>query len=485
MGGHDHLNTRSQPDERLLTPRRVAALRPAWKFDTGSLSGAKGVDLSDYNSTPVVAGGCLYIGAARGLLVALDADTGKVVWERKLTVTDPSSGIFIGSPVVSGGKLIALVSEEGDGQALGPYAVALDRRTGETIWRSPALTTQPDSYTHASPVVWGGAVLAGFSAWEGDPDGHGGIALIDERTGELLKVTYSIPPEDWIGADGEHFGGGGVWTTPAVDAAAGYAYFGTGNPYSKKTEHPNTNAILKLDVDRRRPTFGRLVASHKGDIEQFSELLRKASRPTCEAFPDHPLREHLEYDSRQEVLQGAVSNSFGCVQLDLDFGAAANLFRDDDGRLVVGDLQKSGVYHAVFADDLEPAWTSMLGVSCQVCNGASTAYDTRSRRLFAAASPGSILTGFDSGDGAVDWRWPIGDGVHYPPVSTAAGVVYTVSNLGTVVVNRASNGLPITQLPLFLDAGIDAISFGSSGVAIARRTVYAAAGSHVVAYRLP
>ena len=37
-------------------------------------------------------------------------------------------------------------------------------------------------------------------------------------------------------------------TAPAIDPAAGYAYFGAGNPSSKQMEHRNTNAILKLSL---------------------------------------------------------------------------------------------------------------------------------------------------------------------------------------------------------------------------------------------
>ena len=485
LGGHDLNGSRSQPAERVLTPARAAKLKRAWSFNTGSPSGVNGVELSDYNSTPVVSGGCLYIGAARGLFVALNADTGKVVWKRQFNVADDSSGIFIGAPAIAGNKVIALVSEEGDGKSLGPYAVALDRRTGKTIWQSKPVSTVAENYTHATPVVAGGVVLAGFSAWEGDPDGHGGLALIDASSGDLLKVTHTIPPQDWVGPDGQHYGGGGVWTTPTVDRATGYAYMGTGNPYSKKGEHAHTNAIIKVDVDRSRATFGQIVDHYKGDIDQYQPVIREATRVTCEIAPDHPLREHLEYDNRQEALQGAVSNSHACGQLDLGFGAAANLFRDARGRLIVGALEKSGTYHAAYADGMERAWTSVVGLPCQVCNGASTAYDAERKRVLAVFAPGTWLTGIDAAVGAVRWRFPVADGVHYGAVTTAAGVAYTISNHGLVFVNRVDTGAPITQLRLFADAGVDAVGFASSGVSIARNTVFAAAGSHVVAYRAP
>src|SRR5438067_8127571 len=64
MYGRDAANSRRQPEESTLTPSRVAALQPRWRFTTGRPSGAPAVDLADLNSTPIEAGGCVYVGAA-------------------------------------------------------------------------------------------------------------------------------------------------------------------------------------------------------------------------------------------------------------------------------------------------------------------------------------------------------------------------------------------------------------------------------------
>ena len=76
-----------------------------------------------------------------------------------------------------------------------------------------------------------------------------------------------------------------------------------------------------------------------------------------------------------------------CGQLDLDFGASANLFRASDGTELVGDLQKSGVYHVADAAIMKPAWTALVGASCEVCNAASTAV-SGARSTGSAPRPG-------------------------------------------------------------------------------------------------
>jgi hypothetical protein len=125
-------------------------------------------------------------------------------------------------------------------------------------------------------------------------------------------------------------------------------------------QDPNTDAILKIDLHRARPTFGQIVASYPGNVDQYASALQQLSQtPACEASADPA----VPYPLDDPV----------CVQLDLDFGAAANLFKTSDGRELVGDLQKSGVYHVADAATMKPAWTALVGASCQACNAGSTA----------------------------------------------------------------------------------------------------------------
>jgi hypothetical protein len=246
-------------------------------------------------------------------------------------------------------------------------------------------------------------------------------------------------------------------------------------------EHERTNAILKIDLDRSRPTFGTIVASHKGNIDQLEPLLRDISQPTCALAPENPPLP--TFPPFLPPLQEA-RDSLACFQLDLDFGASANLFPGSDGGLLVGELQKSGVYHVVRADTLALVNRLPLGVSCLVCNGASTAYDPVRRHVLADVSPGTQMLSVSPTDGTVPWRSPVGDGIHYQPVAVAGGVAYTVDSLGFLDAFDERTGLPLLRRSLLLDGATDATAaLASSGVAIANHTVYVAAGSKVIAYR--
>jgi outer membrane protein assembly factor BamB len=417
----------------------------------------------------------VFIGSFSGVAYALDAKTGHVVWQRKLEAPNPGSGgVIVGAAVVDGGAVVFLVDE-----FAAPYAIALKRSTGAVVWKSapfaPPLTSsaaQAGSYANSSAVLANGFIAAGYSPPEGDPTATGGFSLINAKTGEVVKTTPTIPPA----AQAEGYAGGGLWSTPAYDPAAKYLYWGAGNPNSKTKQYPTTDAILKIDVNQSRTTFGRIVASYAGNVDQYTSTLQELSHsPACEASANpevpYPLDDPL------------------CGQLDLDFGAAANLFATSAGTKVVGDLQKSGVYHVANATSMAPVWTALVGASCAACNAASTAFDGTS--VDGVATPLATMFALDRSTGATRWLTPVGDGPHYQSISSADGVAWTVDTAANLDGFDTASGQPLVHRPLSIDAGAPVTNDTSAGIAIAEHQLFVAAGGlgyssapgYVIAYR--
>jgi polyvinyl alcohol dehydrogenase (cytochrome) len=470
--GHDAANTRTQPAETALGPTAAGALSPSWAFSTSSTGDGTG-----FNTTPVVYDGCVFIGSFGGVAYALDAKTGHVVWQRKLEAPNPGSGgVIVGAAAVDGSTVVFLVDE-----FAAPYAIALKRSTGAVVWKSapfaPPLTSsaaQAGSYTNSSPVLANGFIVAGYSPPEGNPTATGGFALINAKTGEVVRTTPTIPP----GAQAEGYSGGGLWSTPAYDPATKYVYWGAGNPNSKTKQYPTTDAIIKIDVNPSRPTFGQIVASYEGNVDQYTATLQELSHsPACEASANPEVPDPLDDPV--------------CGQLDLDFGAAANLFTTSDGTKVVGDLQKSGVYHVANTKTMAPVWTALVGPSCFACNAASTAFDGSS--VYGVATPGGTMFSLDRNRGATNWLSPVGDGLHYQSISAADGVVWTVDGAANLDGFDATNGQPLVRRPLSVDAGAPVANQTSSGVAIAEHRLFVAAGGasyasapgYVIGYAAP
>ena len=237
--------------------------------------------------------------------------------------------------------------------------------------------------------------------------------------------------------------------------------FRSGNPNSKEKQYRTTDAILKIDVNPSRATFGQIVASYEGNVDQYTATLQELSRsPACEATAGEEVPDPLDNPV--------------CGQLDLDFGAAANLFTTAGRTKVVGDLQKSGVYHVANAATMAPVWTSLVGPSCFACNAASTAFDGSS--IYGVATPGGTMFSLDRSTGAKNWLSPLGDGTHYQSTSTAAGVAWTVDSAANLDGVETASGTPLVHRPLSADAGAPIPNLTSAGIAIAEHQLFVAAG---------
>jgi polyvinyl alcohol dehydrogenase (cytochrome) len=456
--GHDFANSRAQPKEDKIGLVEAAFLQVAWSFFTP--------DGGDITGTPVVADGCLYVGTTGGFVYALNADNGALFWKKNIKDSINST------VAVFDDKVFANVSRVGK-----PATVALDQRTGEMLWYT-TVDRQPGADTYASPVYFDGLVFSGWSGGSaelGDEADRyafqGGFALLDADTGRILRKTYTIRrPDENPEKPKNLFAGGAIWATPAVDPSTGFAYVGAGNPFRPQKEHKYTNAILKIDLDRRRATFGKIVDHYKGTVDEyipgFSEL-------PCQDIPGNPPPYYP---------QGIGE----CGDLDMDFGAAPNLFKVD-GTTYVGEGQKSGIYHVARADNMKPAWTSLVGPPSAVGGiVGSTAYDGEA--VYGPITIGGYLWSVSN---AGDYRWfaPVGDGAHWGnPVSVANGVVYTVDLRGFLNAYDAASGAPVLSTPMWL-AG-EGLKASWGGVSIARNTVYAAVGitggdGAVIAYRPP
>jgi outer membrane protein assembly factor BamB len=456
---HDLNNSRFQGDEHDLGPAAAKTLAPAWTFLVSANGGT-----GSMNNTPAVADGCLFVATDAssftatdgGSVFALNADTGQVVWKQQLK--DPVAS----SPTVKDGRVFLSVNRSDT-----PYAVALDEHTGALLW-STTIDTQKGSDTFSSPVVFDHMVFVGVSGSgaeagttaTGNPGirltFRGSYSLLDESTGATLVHNFVISDDDFK----KGFAGGGVWSTAAVDLATRDAYVGTGNPFNAD-EHPNTNAIIKIDVDRRRPTFGQLLGTYHGTNDLY--VPGGTHKPACAVYVD----------------------VFTCDPPDFDMGASPQLFTDTAGRRLVGDHQKSGVYHAADRDTMQGVWKTTVGGPFGQFGGEATAsFDGTS--IFVAGNAPGLMSALRPTGGGDRWVQPIADGLHFQSVSSADGVTYATDTRGLLDAWDSTTGVPLLVRSLGADTGQgEAQGFSTGwGIAIARHHVYVpTSGGYLVMYR--
>lgn len=439
-------STNVQSADTTLTKSTVGSLTPAWR-----------AQVDGYYSQPIVSGNCVYLTpfGSSGVVTALDIATGSVVW----SVPAPLAGQTFAATVVDG-TLFMNFPDGGN-----PKAVALDADTGDVLWRSPSITFGYWANQLASAKVFDGMQLVFTTGPDFDPAARPGYALIDTSNGAILHAQTVIPPEQLD--DG--FAGGGVWGTPAIDLASGYAFAGTANPDSKTKEHRYDNAIIKIDVARARdasgarvpsaeitnPRFGRIVDAYKGVADTIDDTLY--NQPVCSTLG------HQFSTPMVNVV---------CLQTDVDFGDSPTLWSNRYGELMLTQLQKSGHLHTVFADTMERSWTLKLAVdsTATITGGNSSQIATDGKTLYVIANPG-VLWAIDGATGGVLWTTPTTGSVFaYMNVALVNGVLYTTTVDGVHAWDAATGDL--------LWRGGDAAAggdwcFGATGsVAIAHHMVF-------------
>ncbi len=185
-GGRIYVHSRRDPAE-LVTALNLADGKVAWQktyeAPYAKNSYAKGMAKGP-NATPLVADGRLFTLGATGRLVAWDAATGKELWAQDYSASVDFSKLFCGtaaSPLIVNGNLVVQVGSDIHGGRI----LALDPATGATRWTWKGLGPG-----YASPVVIDVAKVRQIVTMT-----NGSVVGLDAATGRQL---WTAPfPDEW------------------------------------------------------------------------------------------------------------------------------------------------------------------------------------------------------------------------------------------------------------------------------------------------
>src|SRR6185312_12901891 len=237
-------NTRFQPAAAAgLSPTAVPRLKLKWAF------GFPGVSAS--GSQVTVAGNRAYVGSRNGIIYALDASSGCIVW-----TFEADAGVR-STPVVGGNGPQRSIFF-GDATAT---AYALDMN-GRLRWKTK-VDTHPVAIVTGAVALGAGRIFVPVSSSEEGTAAiptyecctfRGSVSAIDATTGKVLWKTYTIPdaPQKTTktAAGTQLWGpsGGGVWSTPVLDVAGNRMFVAVGDNYSSPAT-PTSDAIMALAMD--------------------------------------------------------------------------------------------------------------------------------------------------------------------------------------------------------------------------------------------
>src|SRR3984957_19038037 len=206
-----------------INKSNIGQLRPTAIIQTGITKTTE--------MTPIEVDGVLYLETGDNNIQAYDAITGKELWAYSPTLgySNLCCGQQSRGVAVAYGKVYAA--------QLDGHVIALDARTGKTIWKTDHADALPQpayfySFTMA-PIAYKGLILVGNAGAEWPTRGF--MEALDANTGKRIwrfntTAAPSEPGGDGWAGDSWKYGGASVWNTPAIDVKNNLILFATGNP---------------------------------------------------------------------------------------------------------------------------------------------------------------------------------------------------------------------------------------------------------------
>ena len=238
----------------------VMDLRLAWRQSAipDELRGGRGpADLplpTNFQNTPLMAGGLLYMSTGFGTVAALDPATGRVVWHEQTPGRDEGLSRSVHS------RGVAYWTDGRDARVIairGQYLVALNARTGArypdfgiggdvNLSQNFSRPGEAFNWRSAPLVVRDVIVVGGLGGPAGDnttefssaqrEGAAGHIRGYDVRTGRLLWTFRTVPRpgepgnDTWLNDSWAYTGDTGVWSLMSADEELGYVYLPVSTP---------------------------------------------------------------------------------------------------------------------------------------------------------------------------------------------------------------------------------------------------------------
>jgi alcohol dehydrogenase (cytochrome c) len=205
--------------------------------------------------------------------MALNAKDGTLLWRYRLPLPEDS---IVLHPTSRG---VALLGDKVYFAAGHAVLVALDAKTGKAVWETTVADNKSGYYMSLAPLVADGKVMIGTSGGERGIRGY--VGAYDAQTGKDAWRTYTVPApgepgsETWPQGDQWKTGGGSVWVTGNYDIETNIAYWGTGNggPWmgdQRPGDNLYTSSTIALNVSN-----GKIVGHfqyHPNDSWDWDEV---------------------------------------------------------------------------------------------------------------------------------------------------------------------------------------------------------------------
>jgi alcohol dehydrogenase (cytochrome c) len=447
--GRNSAGWRYSPLDQISTAN-VARLAPAWVLQTGT---------GDNETTPLVYGGVMYLTGISNHAWAVDARTGQRLWSYSKI---PPKGIGLCCGEVNrgfsaiGNRLFKVNIED--------TLVALDSQTGAVLWESLIGDYKKGYSGTLAPLAVKNKVLVGTAGAEFGIRGF--VDAYDASTGERAWRFYTVAGkgepggETWNG-DTWQRGGGSTWITGTYDPELNLTYWGTGNPGPdmngdiRPGDNLYTCSVVALDADTGQLKWHFQFTPH--DVHDWDAIsdpvlvdltiggkkvkaLIQANRNgffyaldrtngkmlLAKPYTKVSWADGIAPDGRPKLIAGQDPSEEGtkaCPGLGGGHNWQATAYSPQTGLYYFGTTDGCHIYYKTTQDYLEGQWFQL-----------STVDSVRQE-----PESGAVVA-LDPAAGVTKWRYEMVNSPSGGMLATAGGLVFTGDGFGYLIALDARTG---------------------------------------------
>jgi len=402
-------------------------------------------DTVPFQTGPVMIGKTLYFSTGFNTY-AVDAITGKIIWLYKFkgkgALLDNSRGVAYDK-----GKIFR--------STLDGHALALDAKTGKVLWDVVAGNTALGEYCCAACQVWEGKVYVSTAG--SDVGAIGRVMAFDEKDGHRLWNFDIVPAtgpgsETWPSDPNKLRAGGGVWSSFSLDTETSQLYVPTGNPGPDfvKDYRPGDNlytcSVVMLDA-----ATGKLNGYHQFIPADYHDW-DMASSPIL--FTSKSGKKMVAVAGKDGYLYGLdrnLSNVNYKVPVTTIFNAEAPITKEGTRFLpgTQGGVEWNGPAYspplnALFVPSIDWASTVKLGDPDSLNNAKPGKIFVGSSNGFGDLDPvdksSGWLTAVNAETGDVLWKYHASKPMLAAVTPTASGLLFTGDLDGNLLAFDAASG---------------------------------------------
>jgi alcohol dehydrogenase (cytochrome c) len=465
------------------------ALVPKWAYQT--MAGGK------FESTPLVVDGVLYGTGQDDRAFALDARTGRPIWQYQRALPAdirPCCGRVNRGVAILGDKVFL--------GTLDSHVIALDAKTGNVVWDVTAFDYTKGYSITLAPLAVKNLVILGVSG--GEYGIRGFIDAYDANTGERKWRFYTVPGpgeaghETWEGESWK-IGGAPAWITGSYDPATNTTFWTTGNPspsnrgQGRAGDNLYSNSLLALDVDTGKLKWYFQFTKHDEhdyDATQVPVLFERDGK-------------HLLMQANRNGFFYLIDRASGKLLSSSAYAKVTwSTSKDSEGRPVANkeatptpDGSRVCPGAAGATNWMSPTFDPQTGLfyvtareQCDIFSTAPQPYQAGHAYYGSAYFPNDdtapfwgALRAIDPATGKIKWEWkhpsPTWSGV----LSTAGGLVFTGDAEGNFIALDAASGKPLWHF----QAGASVYSSPMAYAIDGKEFIAVAAGSALFTFGLP